>query len=231
MNILFPILLAGAGALGGWLAYRIVDHYSQHQFAFEQAFTVGAAALFLLSLAFKFGEGPLVLLIYGTFGTVLIAVALFDFRTQEIPLWVTVPGTIAGPILAAYALPIGLASSVVGLLFGGGVLIATTLVEAARKKEVGGGDWKYAAMIGSFVGWPGILTAMVFTGVFWGGRGSAIESPGRRLRASSSRPVAQCRRVSQYSAGLSDGMLTTQKLWKALRERGLARQTVIHTGC
>ncbi len=165
MNFLFPILLAGAGAIGGWIAYRIVDHCSQQQFAFEQHFALGTSALFLLCLALKFGVLPLLLFIYGTLGTVLIAVALFDFRTQEIPLWVTVPGTIAGPILAAYALPIGLASSVVGLLFGGGVLIATTLVEAARKKEVGGGDWKYAAMIGSFVGWPGILTALVFSGV------------------------------------------------------------------
>ena len=166
MKILFPILLGAAGTLVGWIAYRFVGRYSQQQFAFEQHFTLGTSALFWLSLAVKLGEIPLLLLVYGSFGTVLIAVALFDFRTQQIPLWVTVPGTIAGPILAAYALPIGLAGSLTGLLFGGGVLIVSTLIEAARKKEVGGGDWKYAAMIGSFVGWPGILTALVFTGVF-----------------------------------------------------------------
>jgi prepilin signal peptidase PulO-like enzyme (type II secretory pathway) len=178
LNILLPILLGIAGTVAGWIAYRIVGLYSQRQFAIEQHLTLGASTLFWLSLAVKFGEIPLWILIYGCFGTVLIAVALFDFRTQRIPLQVAVPGTIAGPILAAYTLPIGVAGSLAGLLFGGGVLIVTTFIEAARKKEVGGGDWKYAAMIGSFVGWPGILTALIFTGVFGVAAAVALKAQG-----------------------------------------------------
>ena len=46
------------------------------------------------------------------------------------------------------------------------MLIVATLIESLRKKEIGGGDWKFAAMIGSFVGPQQIIVALVFTGVF-----------------------------------------------------------------
>ena len=202
MNILFPILLGAAGTIAGWIVYRIVGRYSKQQFSFEQHFTIGASALFMLSLAFKLGETSLLLLTYGSFGTVLIGVALFDFRTHQIPLWVTVPGTIAGPILAAFVLPFGLAGSLIGLVFGGGVLIVTTLIEAARKKEVGGGDWKYAAMIGSFVGWPDIVTAMVFTGVFGMVAGLLLKARGINSRPQALGPwlsLAACRTFGDRS--------------------------------
>lgn len=53
-----------------------------------------------------------------------------------------------------------------GLLVGGGVLLLATLFEAIRRKQIGGGDWKYAAMIGSFIGPQRIVVALILTGVF-----------------------------------------------------------------
>ncbi len=262
MNILFPILLGAAGTIAGWIVYRIVGRYSKQQFSFEQHFTIGASALFMLSLAFKLGETSLLLLTYGSFGTVLIGVALFDFRTQ-IPLWVTVPGTIAGPILAAFVLPFGLAGSLIEIpdsslgdgsgndrrTDSGGIRPALWTgrfanwtgvrwrssdrhdVDRGRAEERGGG-WRLEIR-----GYDRILCGLAgyrhrdgVHGSFWDGRRPPVESPGHRLQASSSRPVAQPRCVNQHSAGLSDKLPRTQKLWKALQEGVLALQTVRHTG-
>src|SRR5882762_6103210 len=82
-----------------------------------------------------------------------------------IPHIVTIPGMITGLILGSFVLPLGVGRSVTGFLVGGGVLMAATIVEALRKKEIGGGDWKYAAMIGSFIGPQSIGVALVFTGI------------------------------------------------------------------
>ena len=76
------------------------------------------------------------------------------------------PGTAAALILGSLVLPNGFMRTLLGLIFGAGILVVTTLVEAARQKEVGGGDWKYAAMIGAFLGWPDVVTALVLTGAF-----------------------------------------------------------------
>ena len=123
-------------------------------------------------MAVKFPPPSAPFYTYSAFALVLVGVTLFDFRKHEIPLLVTLPGALAGLVLASLVLPLGFTRSIIGLAFGGGVLVTTTLIEAARKKEVGGGDWKYAAMIGAFVGWPNIITALILTGVF--GVGGAI---------------------------------------------------------
>ena len=54
----------------------------------------------------------------------------------------------------------------IGMLLGAAILLFTTIVEAARHKEVGGGDWKLAAAIGSFLGARRLVTAMLFAGLF-----------------------------------------------------------------
>ncbi len=160
LAILFPL-----GSLSGWIAYRIVDRSSRGKHRLEKVMTIATSALLLPILGGKFGPSSL-LAVYGIFTMVLVGVTLFDHRKHEIPLIVTMPGTLAGLVAAGTLLPIGVVYSLGGLLFGGGVLIATTLVEAARGKEVGGGDWKLAAMIGTFIGWPGMITALILTGVF-----------------------------------------------------------------
>jgi prepilin signal peptidase PulO-like enzyme (type II secretory pathway) len=62
-------------------------------------------------------------------------------------------------------LPIGLKNSLIGMFLGAGILLFTTVVEAARHKEVGGGDWKLAAAIGSFLGGRRMVTAMLCAGL------------------------------------------------------------------
>jgi leader peptidase (prepilin peptidase)/N-methyltransferase len=96
----------------------------------------------------------------------VIGVTVFDIRTQTIPHVVTVPGIVAGLIFGSRVLPLGLRESILGLVIGAGVVLLATVVEMIRKKEIGGGDWKYAAMIGSFIGPRRVVLALLLTGVF-----------------------------------------------------------------
>ena len=166
MTPAFAVLAAAAGAAGGWLAYLLVNRRSRPRHAFERPIAIAVPALLFPALGLKFGFGSPALAVYAGFTLIMVGVTIFDLRTQEIPHCVTLPGAAAGLLLGAAVLPPGFIRSLAGLLFGGGVLIVSTLFEAARNKEVGGGDWKYAGMIGAFLGWPGVLTALVLTGVF-----------------------------------------------------------------
>lgn len=170
MTIMFPLLSGAAGAAAGWIVSRIVDAATRDRKRrskrLESILTTAAAATFLAVLAVKLKEPGPRLFVYGGLIVALIGVTVFDIRTQLIPHAVTIPGTIAGLILGSLVLPRGIGESVFGLVVGGGVLLAATIVEALRKKEIGGGDWKYAAMIGSFIGPQRIVIALVLTGVF-----------------------------------------------------------------
>src|SRR5207253_3327292 len=133
----------------------VVDHttlnYARTTRRLEAILSVTASALLLAALAVRFREPGTRLFVYSGLVLALVGVTVFDIRTQIIPHAVTIPGTIAGLIAGSFLLPLGIRQSILGLLVGGGVLLLTTFVEAIRKKEIGGGDWKYAAMIGSFI--------------------------------------------------------------------------------
>ena len=90
---------------------------------------------------------------------VLTGIAITDLRTYTIPDLFSLGGLAAG--LALSFLPGGIAplQSLAGLLIGGGSLYLVALAgEWIFKKEaMGGGDVKMLAMIGAFLGWPGVL--------------------------------------------------------------------------
>jgi leader peptidase (prepilin peptidase)/N-methyltransferase len=161
MTTTFPLLSVAAGAVAGWLVSMIVKTRR-----LEGILTTIAAAVLMGGLAVKFKVPGPRFYVYGALVMVLIGVTLFDIRTQTIPHVVTIPGTIAGLIAGSYILPLGFKESILGLVVGGVVLLVSTIVEKIRKKEIGGGDWKYAAMIGSFNGPQRIVVALILTGVF-----------------------------------------------------------------
>ena len=99
-----------------------------------------------------------------------------------IPHVVTIPGTVVGLLAGSFLLPLGMRQSMLGLLVGGGILILATVVETVRKKDIGGGDWKYAAMIGSFIGPQRIVLALALTGVFGVLGGAALAFAGVQAR-------------------------------------------------
>src|SRR5438552_9773674 len=165
MSITLLLLSGLAGAAAGWLVSRIVDRatldYTGRTKRLESILSMAASALLLAALAIRFKEAGMGLFVYGGLVLALVGVTVFDIRTQIIPHAVTIPGTFAGIAAGSFLLPLGIRKSILGLLVGGGVLLLTTLIEAIRKKEIGGGDWKYAAMIGSFIGAQRIVIVLV----------------------------------------------------------------------
>ncbi len=103
-------------------------------------------------------------LIYSFVTSVLLVIFFVDIDFQIIPDVLTIPGIIVG--LGTSFLPggIGIISSAVGLLVGGGALyLVATLGDWLFKKEsMGGGDIKMAAMLGAFLGWQKVI--IVFMG-------------------------------------------------------------------
>jgi leader peptidase (prepilin peptidase)/N-methyltransferase len=170
MTLPLPLLSGFVGAAAGWLITKLVDHATVHHprrtKRLESILSITVSALLLAALALRFKESGIRLIVYSGLVLVLVGVTVFDIRTQIIPHVVTIPGSIFGLISGSFILPSGIRESMLGLLLGGGVLLLATLFEAMRKKEIGGGDWKYAAMIGSFIGPQRIVVALILTGVF-----------------------------------------------------------------
>jgi leader peptidase (prepilin peptidase)/N-methyltransferase len=96
------------------------------------------------------------------FACALIVLAVIDLRHRILPNPITLGGTVVG-LLFSVALPPGWVSSLIGVLIGGGVLFAIgELYFRLRGIEgMGMGDVKMLAMIGAFLGWPGVLVTMV----------------------------------------------------------------------
>jgi len=111
-----------------------------------------------LSVLFTFGltlEG----LVYFVFISSLLVITFIDIDHRIIPNIITLPGIPIG-LVASFALPeVTLLSSVLGLLAGGGSLwvVAWIYRRITGKDGMGGGDIKLLAMIGTLVGWQGVL--------------------------------------------------------------------------
>ncbi len=126
----------------------------------------------------RFGPGP-PFIARLSFAGALLAAAVIDFETGIIPDVISVYGTAwafvlswCAPAFSIQPWPSPL-SSLLGALFGAGVLLATARGYRAvtGREGLGGGDVKLLAMIGSFVGWegvPGILFLGALTGTFCG---------------------------------------------------------------
>ncbi|TFG93912.1 MAG: prepilin peptidase, partial [Calditrichales bacterium] len=128
---------------------------------------------FAVCVYLKFGitlEG----LIYYFFIVALLVITFIDIDHQIIPDRITLPG-IPLFFLASFAVSaIGYKDSILGLLVGGGSLfaVAWTYHLITKREGMGGGDIKLLAMIGTLVGWQGVLFTIfvasavgTFTGV------------------------------------------------------------------
>ena len=104
-----------------------------------------------------------------TFLTLLLGIALTDAEHYIIPDEFSIGGTVIG--LALSLLPGGIvpldAAIGAGVGFGLLWLIAVLGEKAFRKPAMGGGDIKMMAMIGAFLGWPGVLLT-IFLGSLLG---------------------------------------------------------------
>ena len=111
-----------------------------------------------MGLLFKFGLS-LESLVYFVFISSLLVITFIDLDHQIIPDIITLPGIPMG-MVASFALPtISFKASALGLLIGGGSLwfVAWLYNLIARRDGMGGGDIKLLAMIGTIIGWKGVI--------------------------------------------------------------------------
>ncbi|HTR62445.1 MAG TPA: prepilin peptidase [Candidatus Binataceae bacterium] len=143
---------------------------------------LAVAALFLY-LNFPLGSAIARLVLCAA----LFPIALIDYDWRIIPNAITIPGIVVGIASATLLMPdeVGWQSSLIGLAIGGSVLfLIGYLYELVRGREgVGMGDVWLLAMIGAFLGWPGVVFTLFFGSllgavgglamVLSGGRGTA----------------------------------------------------------
>jgi leader peptidase (prepilin peptidase)/N-methyltransferase len=100
-----------------------------------------------------YGPTPL-LVVRLAFACALIVLFAIDLQHQILPNLITLPGVVIG-FVASLFLPPGWLSSAIGILAGGGSLLA--IAEGYRRvrgqEGLGMGDVKMLAMIGAFLGW------------------------------------------------------------------------------
>ena len=115
-------------------------------------------ALLSLAIVRNFGL-TLEAAVYFVLFCALLVIIFIDLDTFTIPDVITLPGMVAG-LGVSFLLPqMGILRSAVGLVAGGGILFVVAIgYQMLRKREgVGGGDIKLLAMIGSFLGLPGVI--------------------------------------------------------------------------
>lgn len=103
------------------------------------------------------------------FGTLLLGIAVTDARHYLIPDEYTWGGLVLGLGLSLAGGVTGFVQAVLGAGVGFALLFAVAQVGqwAFREEAMGGGDIKMMAMVGSFVGWKGVLLT-VFLGALLG---------------------------------------------------------------
>jgi leader peptidase (prepilin peptidase)/N-methyltransferase len=116
-----------------------------------------AAGLLVVGLAWVLGP-RLELVPALAFTLALLAVALIDLDFRIIPDEISIGGTLIGLFARGFTLE-GVGAGLVGALVGGGALwlVAFGYRKATGIDGLGGGDVKLAAMIGAFLGWPGVF--------------------------------------------------------------------------
>lgn len=118
-------------------------------------------ALLLLTGFFKFGL-TFDFLVYFVLAPTLVIITVVDIKHQIIPDIITLPGLALG--LAAGSYSIGYANSFMGFLLGCGLFY---LLAILSNGGIGGGDIKYIAAAGAFVGWQKVLL-IIFIGAVLG---------------------------------------------------------------
>jgi len=95
----------------------------------------------------------------------LVASTFIDLDHWLLPDKITYPGMVVGLLSSLFLPDISVLESAAGLLIGGGILylVAWGYWAYAKKDGLGGGDIKFLAMIGAFLGPKGALATLVLS--------------------------------------------------------------------
>ena len=115
-----------------------------------------------LGIVCKFGWNSSAL-VYALFLSLLLVVTMIDLDHLVIPDVISLPGLVIGFFTAAFILPLGGTGSLLGIALGGGILWVLAVVSPYLfgKEGMGGGDIKFLAMIGAFLGWQHVCMTLL----------------------------------------------------------------------
>ena len=144
------------------------ERISPRYFAVELLMAALAVALY-----YQFGLG-LAFIASFVFVAALMVISFIDLHVRIVPDVISLPGIVVGLLFSVigrfvlndpYELVPSPWSSILGILIGGGVLLALAWAyEAFTGVEgMGGGDIKLLAMIGAFLGWPSVPVTLFFS--------------------------------------------------------------------
>lgn len=148
--------------------------------------TEALTGLFAVLLFMRFGLS-VELFVYFAFIAALIVITFIDIRHQIIPDVISLPGIPLGFIASFFLDSPGALASGIGILAGGGVLLAVAAVYyfVTGAEGMGGGDIKLLAMIGAFTGWEGVIVTLMlgsFSGALIGAASMAVRKQKGRVR-------------------------------------------------
>ena len=107
-------------------------------------------------------------IVYAGLFSVFWVVTWIDWDHKIIPDVITLPGIVIGFLCGALLLPTGWFNSILGIVVGGGILLALAWISpyVFGKEGMGGGDIKFLAMVGAFLGWQQALITLMVASVF-----------------------------------------------------------------
>ena len=144
----------------GWLALRGRCRSCHEAISPRYPVVEALTALIFILLALRYGATS-ALIPALLFAWMMLLVTLVDFDARIIPDAITLPGTVLGLFLAWIGpMPFrdALIGSVSGLLLLWG--IAWAYEHITGQEGMGGGDIKFAALLGAFLGWQGLLLTL-----------------------------------------------------------------------
>jgi leader peptidase (prepilin peptidase)/N-methyltransferase len=158
-----PLSIGDNLPLVSFLLLKGACRYCQASISFQYPLVEGITASAAVLMGWKFGFSWFFLQAF-LFFSALLVVSVIDLYHRIIPDLITFPGIGLGVLLAWLSDSPGIQSSLIGLLLGGGVLwlLAAGYALLTGKEGMGGGDIKLLAMIGAFLGWPGVLVTLLF---------------------------------------------------------------------
>lgn len=109
------------------------------------------------------GLDPGSLLALTVLGAMLVVTAYTELQDSRIPNWVTIPGLLAGLLIGYLPGGVSLGSSVGGFLTGFGFLFVFYMFGG-----MGGGDVKLMGAVGSLMGYPLVIKALMYTALIGG---------------------------------------------------------------
>lgn len=115
-----------------------------------------------LGIVYRFGWTRSAL-VYALFLSLLLVVTMIDVDHFVIPDVLSLPGLVFGFFAALFILPVGWTGSLLGIALGGGILwmLAAVSPYLFGKEGMGGGDIKFLAMIGAFLGWQHVCMTLL----------------------------------------------------------------------